>query len=119
MIIYLDITALKSVRIRSVSSPYFTCIFPHTPYLSVFSPNAGKCGKIRPRITPNTGTSYAVYYFFFISDDISTNITHLFKSLFEHWINHTRLKFLSKKNLCNYDKQSQCSWYSGLGYVYR
>ena len=64
MIIYLDITALKSVRIRSVSSPYFTCIFPHTPYLSVFSPNAGKCGKIRTRITPNTGTSYAVYYFF-------------------------------------------------------
>ena len=29
-------------------------------YLSVFSPNAGKYGKIRTRITPNTDTFYAV-----------------------------------------------------------
>ena len=34
------------------------------PYLSVFSPNAGRvqseCGNIRTRITPNTDTTYAV-----------------------------------------------------------
>ena len=42
---------VKSVRIRSYSGPYFPRIFPHskwiridTEYLSVFSPNAGKCG---------------------------------------------------------------------------
>ena len=42
----------KSVHIRSYSGPHFSRIFPHsdwirreTKYLSVFSPNAGKCGK--------------------------------------------------------------------------
>ena len=40
---------IKSVRIRSYSGLHFSHIFPHsdwiqrdTPYLSVFSPNAGK-----------------------------------------------------------------------------
>ena len=43
---------LKSVPITSYSGPYFSLIFPHSDwimrgkgYLSVFSPNAGKCGK--------------------------------------------------------------------------
>ena len=43
---------VKSVRIRSYSGLHFSRIFPHsnwirrdTEYLSVFSPNAGKCGK--------------------------------------------------------------------------
>ena len=43
---------VKGVRIQSCSSPHFFRIFSHSdlirrdlPYLSVFSPNAGKCGK--------------------------------------------------------------------------
>ena len=43
---------LKSVRIRSYSGPHFSHILLHldriwrdTPYLSVFNPNGGKCGK--------------------------------------------------------------------------
>ena len=46
------IHGVKRVRIRSYSGPDFSRIFPHsdwirrdTPYLSVFSPNAGKSGK--------------------------------------------------------------------------
>ena len=42
----------KTVRIRSYSDPHFSRIFSHsdwirrdTKYRSVFSPNAGKCGK--------------------------------------------------------------------------
>ena len=43
---------VKRVHIWSYSGPHFSRIFPHldwirrdTPYLSVFSSNAGKCGK--------------------------------------------------------------------------
>ena len=37
---------VKSVRFLSYSGPYFSRIFPHSDwYLSVFSPNAGKCRK--------------------------------------------------------------------------
>ena len=43
---------MRNIRIRSYSGPHFFRIFPHldwiwrdTPHLSVFSPNAGKCGK--------------------------------------------------------------------------
>ena len=43
---------VKSDRIRSYSGPHSSLIFPHsdwmrrdTEYLSVFSPNAGKCDK--------------------------------------------------------------------------
>ena len=43
---------VKKIHIRSYSGPHFSHIFPHsdwirrdTPYLSVFSPNSGKCGK--------------------------------------------------------------------------
>ena len=35
---------LKSVRTRSFSGPYFLAFGLNTPYLSVFSPNAGKYG---------------------------------------------------------------------------
>ena len=59
-----DPHCVKSVRIRSYSGLHFSCIFPHSdwvrrdnPYLSVFSPNAG---KMRTTITPNTNTFYAV-----------------------------------------------------------
>ena len=58
---------VKRARIRSYSGPHFSRIFPHsdwirrdTVYVSVFSPNAGKCGKMWTRITPNTDTFYAV-----------------------------------------------------------
>ena len=47
-----DLHGAKGVRIRSYSGPHFSRIFPHsdwirrdTPYLFVFSPNAGKSGK--------------------------------------------------------------------------
>ena len=46
---------VKSVRIRSHSSPHFPA-FLYTPY----SPNAGKCGKMKTRITPNTDTFHVV-----------------------------------------------------------
>ena len=58
---------IRSVRIRSHYGPHFSRIFPHLdwirrdiPYLSVFSPNAGKCGKMWTRTTPNTDTFYLV-----------------------------------------------------------
>ena len=62
---------VKFVRTRSYSGPHFSYIFLHldwirrdTRYLSVFSPNAGKCeknaGKMRARITPNMGNFYTV-----------------------------------------------------------
>ena len=42
----------------SIFGVILVSIFPafglNTPYLSVFSPNLGKCWKIRTRITPNT-----------------------------------------------------------------
>ena len=47
-----NIHCVKRVHIRSYSGPHFSHIFPHsdwirrdTEYLSIFSPNAGKCGK--------------------------------------------------------------------------
>ena len=50
---------VKRVRIRSYSGPHLSRISPHsdwirrdTEYLSVFSPNAGKCGKNADQITP-------------------------------------------------------------------
>ena len=61
-----DECCVKSVSIRRYSGPHFSRIFSHsdwirrdTKYLSVFSPNAGKCGKMWTRITPNTDTFYA------------------------------------------------------------
>ena len=58
---------VKRVRIRSYSGPHFSQIFPHldgirrdTEYLPVFSPNTGKSGKMRTKITPNMDSFYAV-----------------------------------------------------------
>ena len=48
------LTLLESVRIRSFSGPHFPAIGLNTerysPYLSVFNPNAGKCGPEKLRI---------------------------------------------------------------------
>ena len=59
---------IKSVRIRSYSGLYFSCIFPHsdwiqreTEYLSVFSPKAEKCGKNADQINSETDTFYTVF----------------------------------------------------------
>ena len=57
---------VKCVRFRSYSGPHFSRIFPHLDWIrrdtiSVFSPNAGKCGKMWTRITPNTDSFYAVF----------------------------------------------------------
>ena len=37
---------VKSICIRSYSGPHFPAFRLNTPYLSVFSPNAGKCGPV-------------------------------------------------------------------------
>ena len=42
MIAYNGLHCVKSVRIWSLSSPYFTAFGLNNPYLSVFNPNAGK-----------------------------------------------------------------------------
>ena len=50
------------------SELFWSAFFPHFPtfglntYLSVFSPNVGKCGKMLTRITPNTDSFYAVLF---------------------------------------------------------
>ena len=58
----------------SAFSPHFPAFGLKTERYSVFSPNAGKCGKMRNRTTPNTDsfytlacsnanlTSYSLYY---------------------------------------------------------
>ena len=72
-----NIHCVKSVRIQSYSGPYFSRIFQHSDwirrdreylsvrstsaeYLSVFSPNAEKCGKMWTKITLNMDSFYAV-----------------------------------------------------------
>ena len=51
---------VKSVRIRSYSSPYFSAFELNTERYSVSLRIQSECGKIRTRITPNTDTFYAV-----------------------------------------------------------
>ena len=49
---------VKSVHIRSYSSPHFPhsdCIWRDIEYLSIFSIQS-KCGKMRTRVTPNMDT---------------------------------------------------------------
>ena len=49
----MDTNCVKSVRIRSFSGahfPAFGLLRRDTPYLPVFSPNAGKRGPEKPRI---------------------------------------------------------------------
>ena len=50
---------VKSVRIRSFSGPYFTA-FGLTLYLSIFSPNAGKYGRVKLPIW-TIFTQYNIY----------------------------------------------------------
>ena len=59
---------VKIVRIPSYSGPHFSHIFPHsdwirrdTEYLSIFSPNVGKCGK-------NADQNNSGYAYFLRSD---------------------------------------------------
>ena len=61
----------RVLRIRSYSGPYFSHSFPHsdwirrvTSYLSVFSPNAGKCGK-------NADQNNSEYGYFLRSDQFA------------------------------------------------
>ena len=61
---------VKSARIRNYSSPHFSHIFPHldrirrdTEYLSLFRPNAGKCGK-------NTDQNNSEYRLFLCGVDL-------------------------------------------------
>ena len=70
-----SIYCVKRVRIRSYSGPHFSCIFPHshwierdTPYLPVFSPNAGKSGR-------NLDQNKITNFFFFASPSKSMIIT--------------------------------------------
>ena len=42
--------SVKSVLIRSYSGPHFPVLGLNTEYLSLFSPNAGKCGPEQLRI---------------------------------------------------------------------
>ena len=62
MLILFKLHCVKSVRIRSYSGPHFPLVFPHshwirrdTEYLSVFSPNAGKCEKNADQNNPEYG----------------------------------------------------------------
>ena len=64
---YGKIRCVKRVHIRSYSGPHFSHIFPHsewmrrhTPYLSVFIPNSGKCGKNANQNNSEYDTFYAV-----------------------------------------------------------
>ena len=51
---------VKSVRIRSFSSPYFPAFGLNTERYGVSLRIQSECGKIRTRKTPNTDTFHAV-----------------------------------------------------------
>ena len=51
---------VKSVRIRSYSSPYFPAFGLNTKRYSVSLRIQSECGEIRTRLTPNTNTFYKV-----------------------------------------------------------
>ena len=51
---------VKSVRIRSFSSPYFPAFRLHTERYEVSVRSQSECGQIRTRKTPNTDTFQAV-----------------------------------------------------------
>ena len=52
---------IKSIRIRSYSGPYFLAFGLNTERYKVFLRIYSECGKMRTRITPNTGTFYEVF----------------------------------------------------------
>ena len=55
-----DAHCVKSVRIRSYYGPHFSAFGLNTERYSTPLRIQSECGKIRTRITPNTGTFYAV-----------------------------------------------------------
>ena len=56
----LNRNGVESVRIRSYSGPHFPAFELNTERYSVSLRIQSECGKMRPRITPNTDTFYAV-----------------------------------------------------------
>ena len=52
---------VKSAHIRSYSGPHFPAFGLNTERYSVFLRIHSECGKMRPRIVPNTDTFYAVF----------------------------------------------------------
>ena len=56
----IDSHCMKSVRIRSYSGPYIPTFGLNTERCGLFLRIQSGCGEIRARITPNTGTFYAV-----------------------------------------------------------
>ena len=58
--IYIWYCCVKSVRIRSYSSPHFFTFELNTERYGVSHLTQIECGKMRTRITPNTGISYTV-----------------------------------------------------------
>ena len=51
---------VKSVRIRSYAGPHFPAFGLNTERYSVSLRIQSECGKMRPRITPNTDTFHTV-----------------------------------------------------------
>ena len=54
---------VKSVLIRSYSGPYFPAFGLNTKRYGVSLRIQSECGKIQTRITPNTDTFYAVFFY--------------------------------------------------------
>ena len=52
---------MKSVRIRSFSSPHFPAFGLNTERCGISLPIQSECGKIRTRKTPSADTFHAVY----------------------------------------------------------
>ena len=55
-----NVHGVKSVCIRSYSSPYFPAFGQNTERYRVSLHIQSECGKIRTKITPNTDTFHAV-----------------------------------------------------------
>ena len=56
------VDCLKRIRIWSYSGPYFPAFGLNTERYGVSLRIQSECGKIRTRITPNTGSFYAVVH---------------------------------------------------------
>ena len=65
LILILPITNLSTAWKLSVFGVNLIRIFPHSDWIRRDTPYQSKCGKMRTRITPNTATFYAVYYYFY------------------------------------------------------
>ena len=58
-----ELHCVKIIHIRSYSGPHFPAFGRNTESYGVCLPIQSKCGKIRPRITPNTDTFFPVLRF--------------------------------------------------------